>query len=175
MTKFLHALSQMTISPNVCHGGAKINIVPSQAHVDIDIRTLPNQDDQYVLNQLRKALKPMLDQVEITPVPVSEGGGTNYGSASEPESAFVILMEQIVKELKGSAFNLVPMVSPAATDCRFFRREFGTQAYGFSLFDDKHSMGELIGFIHGDDERVSLGTLDLTSQAYMELAKRFLT
>ena len=175
MAKFLHAISQMTISPNVCQGGSKINIVPGYAHVDIDIRTLPGQDEHYVLMHLQKALKPMLDQVEITPVPEEKGGQTNYGSASEPESAFVNLMEQIVKDLKGPDFKLVPMVAPAATDCRFFRKEFGTQAYGFGLFDDSLAMNEIIGLIHGDDERVSLGTLDLTSQAYMELVKRFLT
>jgi hypothetical protein len=33
-------------------------------------------------------------------------------------------------------------------------------------------MEEIVDMIHGDDERVSLGTLDLTYQVYIELAKK---
>jgi acetylornithine deacetylase/succinyl-diaminopimelate desuccinylase-like protein len=172
--KILHALSQMTISPNVCKGGAKVNIVPGQAYIDLDIRTLPGQGEEYVNSQLRKALGPLADKVEITQVPTEEGGGMWYGNASEPKSPFIDLIEEVVKELKGPETKLVPMIVPGATDCKFFRKAWNTQAYGFSLFDDTVEMEELVGLIHGDDERVSLGTLDLTYRCFTEIAKRFL-
>jgi acetylornithine deacetylase/succinyl-diaminopimelate desuccinylase-like protein len=172
--KLLHALSQMTISPNVCHGGAKVNIVPGQAYIDLDIRTLPGQGEEYVNDQLRKALGPLAEEVEIIQVPMEEGGGMWYGNSSDPTSPFVDLIEEIVKDLKGAETKLVPMIVPGATDCKFFRKAWDTQAYGFSLLDDTIDMEELVGLIHGDDERVSLGTLDLTYRCFMEIAKRFL-
>jgi acetylornithine deacetylase/succinyl-diaminopimelate desuccinylase-like protein len=172
--KILHALSQMTISPNVCQAGTKVNIVPGQAYVDLDIRTLPGQGEDYVNNQLREALGDFLEHVQISQVPIEDGGGMWYGNASESKSPFVDLIEEVVRDLKGTETKLVPMIVPGATDCKFFRKKWNSQAYGFSLFDDTIEMEELVGLIHGDDERVSLGTLNLTYQCYIEIAKRFL-
>jgi acetylornithine deacetylase/succinyl-diaminopimelate desuccinylase-like protein len=66
------------------------------------------------------------------------------------------------------------MVSPGATDSRFFRRAFGTNAYGFSLHDGSIAIGELMSMFHGTNERVPLGTLELTSKVYMEIVRKFL-
>jgi acetylornithine deacetylase/succinyl-diaminopimelate desuccinylase-like protein len=172
--KLLHALSQMTISPNVCHGGVKVNIIPGQAYVDLDIRTLPGQGEEYVKDQIRKALGTLSEEVEVTQVPAEEGGGLWYGNASEPKSPFIDMIENVVKDLKGKETRLVPMIVPGATDCKFFRKAWNTQAYGFSLLDDTIDMEELVGLIHGDDERVSLGTLDLTYKCFTQIAMRFL-
>ena len=60
-------------------------------------------------------------------------------------------------------------------------RKVGAQAYGFSLFDDRLKLAEIaalaplqVGLAHGDDERVSIGTLQLTAKAYECLARNFL-
>jgi len=57
MGRLLHALSRMTISPNIFHGGTKTNIVAGEAYIDVDIRTLPGQDEEYVTKHLRKAMR----------------------------------------------------------------------------------------------------------------------
>jgi acetylornithine deacetylase/succinyl-diaminopimelate desuccinylase-like protein len=171
---FLNTMTQMTISPNVCEGGAKINTIPGQAYVDVDVRTLPGQDEQYVLTHFRKALRNMLDDVSIESVPVAQGGGFNPGNISEMKSPLVEIMESVVRDLRNPEIILVPMVSPGATDSRFFRRAFGTNAYGFSIHDGSLAIGELMAMFHGTDERVPLETLNLTSRGYMEIVRRLL-
>ena len=172
---FIHSLSQMTWSPNVCRGGAKTNTVPGTASLDIDVRILPGQDEDYVRKHFRKALGPLADAVEIERMKAEEGGVFTMGSLSDATSLFVELMESIVKEVRGSEFTIVPMVSPGATDCRFFRKAWNTQAYGFSIHDGSMDMGTLQSLFHGTDERIPIGTLEMTAKGYMELAKRFLS
>lgn len=172
---FIHSLSQMTWSPNVCRGGAKTNTIPGTASLDIDVRILPGQDEEYVRNHFRKALGPLTDDVEIERMKAEEGGVFTMGSLSDATSPFVELMESIVKEIRGSEYSLVPMVSPGATDCRFFRKAWNTQAYGFSIHDGSLNMATLQSLFHGTDERIPIGTLEMTAKGYMELAKRFLS
>ena len=172
---FLNTMTQMTISPNVCEGGAKVNTIPGQAYVDVDVRTLPGQDEEYVINQFQKALAGMLEDVTIESLPVNLGGGFNPGNISEMESPIVKIMASVIRDLRGDEITLVPMVSPGATDSRFFRRAFGTNAYGFSIHDGTLGIGEIMSMFHGTDERVPLGTLELTSKGYMEIVRKLLS
>ncbi len=171
---FLNTMTQMTISPNVCKGGAKINTVPGQAYVDVDVRTLPGQSEEYVFEQFRQALSPMHDEVSIEPVPLDLGGGFNPGSISEMRGPLVEIMQSVVRDLRGPDMVLVPMVSPGATDSRFFRRAFGTNSYGFSIHDGSLTAGEIMSMFHGTDERVPLETLRLTFKGYLEIVKKML-
>ncbi|MHA2232643.1 MAG: M20/M25/M40 family metallo-hydrolase, partial [Candidatus Hodarchaeales archaeon] len=59
------------------------------------------------------------------------------------------------------------------TDARFFR-EKGVNAYGFSLFDPETQMSDVVGLVHGTNERVSLKTIELSLRAYYNLAKEVL-
>ncbi|TFG08689.1 M20/M25/M40 family metallo-hydrolase [Candidatus Thorarchaeota archaeon] len=168
--KLLHAISRMTISPNVIHGGTKTNVVPGRAYVDVDIRTLPNQTTKAVMTDLKKHLGDLSEgaDIELMPIP---GYEPIRGNESSLESPLVSAIVSVLKKLLGEKAQLVPLFSPGQTDSRFFRKEFGTDAYGFSLFDDRMSGGDLIAMPHSDNERVSLGTLDLTYQAYREITE----
>lgn len=172
---FIHSLSQMTWSPNVCQGGAKTNTVAGTALLDIDVRVLPGQDEEYVRSHFRKALGPIAEEVVIERLKPDEGGTFTAGTLSDANSPLVDVMDSIVKELRGPDFTLVPMVSPGATDCRFFREAWDTQAYGFAIHDGTLDLASLLSLFHGTDERVPLGTIELTAKGYMELAKRFLS
>jgi len=172
---FIQALSQMTWSPNVCGGGVKTNTIPGSASLDIDVRILPGQDEEYVREHFRKALGPLAKEVEIERLKPEEGGALTMGSLSDTISPFVDLMESIVKEIRGSEYMIVPMLSPGATDCRFFRKAWSTQAYGFSVHDGSLDLSTLQSLFHGIDERIPIGTLEMTGKGYMELARRFLS
>ncbi len=152
----------------------KTNTVPGSASLDIDVRILPGQDEEYVRKHFRKALGPLADDVEIERMKAEEGGSLIPGSLSDADSPLVELMETIIKEIRGPEFKLVPMVSPGATDCRFFRRAWNTQAYGFSIHDGSLDMEILLSLFHGTDERIPINTLEMTARGYMELARRFL-
>lgn len=172
MAALIHGLSRMTMSPNVAQGGVKVNVIPEKAYLDVDIRTLPGQDDSYVTAQLRGALGPLADEALIEDLPGQDAALRSYGSSSLTRSPFVEAMERAVRvELPGA--RLVPLIMPGATDCRFLRG-LGTAAYGFSLFDPETPTSHLAELAHGANERVSIKTLDLTRKVYYSLAKDFL-
>lgn len=172
--KLLHSISRMTISPNQCQGGTKVNVVPGQAWLDIDIRTLPGQDEAYIMHHLKHALGPFSDKVDLVALPKEAGSPASYGNASKMQSPLVDAMESVTREIYGPGAILVPMLMPGVTDCRFFREEWDTQAYGFSMFDRTLKMSELVNLAHGTDERVPLETLSLTAETYMGVVRRLL-
>jgi len=172
MAMLLHGLSRMTISPNMVQGGVKVNVIPEKAHVDLDIRTLPGQDEDYVVARLREALGPLADEGVIEDPPGPERGFMSYGSSSPARSEFVDAMERAIrKETPGG--TLVPLIMPGASDCRFMRAQ-GAHAYGFSLFDPETPTNHLADLAHGTNERVSVKTLELTQRVHYHLAKDFL-
>lgn len=165
--KSVHALSRMTFSPNLVKGGVKVNVIPEKAEIELDIRTLPGQNYDYVTSHLRKALGPMSDEVIIEDILRSDG------NESPPSSDFVFAMEQAVKKELPSA-ELVPIILMAVSDGRFLRN-IGADVYGFSLFEPETSLNQITDFIHGTNERISIKTLELTQKVYYNLAKDFLT
>jgi acetylornithine deacetylase/succinyl-diaminopimelate desuccinylase-like protein len=150
MARIIHGLTRMTISPNMVQGGTKINVIPANAHISLDIRTLPSQDHDYVINHLKKALGPSLaNEAMIEDLSTEEGGLISYGNASPVSSEFVKAMEKSVnQELPDS--TLVPFIMPAVSDCRYFR-ERGIHAYGFSLLDPNTPMAEFSSLVHAFD------------------------
>ncbi len=172
MARLLHALSRMTISPNIFHGGTKTNIVAGEAYLDVDIRTLPNQDDQYIAAQLRKAMGNLGAEAIIEHPPDQPGFFTSEGTASDPQSEIVPYMVKAVAEVYPEV-QFVPLVMAGATDLRYLREQ-GTQAYGFSLFDPDTPINTMATLPHGPNERVSLKTVEYSLIAYYNLAKEFL-
>ena len=172
MAMLIHGLSRMTVSPNIVHGGVKVNVIPENAYVDLDIRTLPGQDEEYVMSQLRQALGPLADEATIEDIVGAERGFMSHGSASPSRSEFVDAMERAVRK-KIPNGSLVSMIMPGASDSRFMREQ-GAEAYGFSLFDPETPPSQLTDLAHGANERISIKTLELTQGAYYHLAKDFL-
>jgi acetylornithine deacetylase/succinyl-diaminopimelate desuccinylase-like protein len=172
MARLIHGLSRMTVSPNIVRGGVKVNVIPESAYMDLDISTLPNQNQDYVMSQLRKALGPLADEASIEDTPGPEAKQISYGSSSPTHSDFVKAMERAVRsEIQG--VSLVPLIMPGMSDCRFMR-EKGAEAYGFSLFDPGTPPSHLADLAHGTNEKVSIRTLELTQRVYYHLAKDFL-
>lgn len=175
MARFLHALTQMTISPNIARGGTKVNVVAGEAHVDVDIRLLPGQDEEYAHQRIREALGELAKEAEIRRVPLEEGGDMHLGTSSHVEGPLIDLMKIVASEVKGEEMILIPLMSTGATDARFFREAFRTQAYGFAVSDELLDLQTVQALFHGDNERVSIGQIELTMKAYYEIAKRFLS
>jgi acetylornithine deacetylase/succinyl-diaminopimelate desuccinylase-like protein len=169
--KVFHALSRMTMSPNVFKGGNKINVIAGTAEISVDIRTLPFQDDQYVEKHLQKALGSLWKEATIESFEGGISSFTSVGTASDPESEIVSFMYKAIEEYYPNA-RLVPFIIYGASDLRYLREQ-GTQAYGFSLFESKTPSNVWEG-IHSPNERISLKTLEYSFNAYYNLAKSFL-
>lgn len=156
LARYAHACTHMTITPTVLKSGAKANVIPDQAEGSLDVRALPGQDDATFDDHFRKVVGDDADRLEVIPVlnhPAnsSVAGGALWDSLGDA-----------YERLAGSR-NVIPVVTPAATDARLWR-ERGTTAYGAGWFDDRVTFGEFLSMFHGHDERISLTSLDRTEQ-----------
>ena len=65
LAAYAHAISRLTVAQTAVRAGGPINVLPSSAHIDLDIRTLPGQDDDFVDAALRRALGVVGEHVRI--------------------------------------------------------------------------------------------------------------
>jgi acetylornithine deacetylase/succinyl-diaminopimelate desuccinylase-like protein len=66
IARMFHACTHTTFSPNVARAGNKINVVPAEAEIDIDIRTLPGDEGEPVRAMLKDAIGDLWADCEIT-------------------------------------------------------------------------------------------------------------
>jgi acetylornithine deacetylase/succinyl-diaminopimelate desuccinylase-like protein len=69
--------------------------------------------------------------------------------------------------------SLLPRLTAGGTDAVFFRN-VGTTAYGFGLYSPKISASEFSTRFHGNDERIDVESLGLTTQCWLSLCRDFL-
>jgi acetylornithine deacetylase/succinyl-diaminopimelate desuccinylase-like protein len=103
----LHSLSRMTISPNIIHGGLKTNIIPGEAYLDVDIRVLPEQDDEYVIHHLKKAIGKRLAKDAVLQQP-EEKFTNSYGTFSNLTPEFKEGIKYAISEYYPES-NIVPL------------------------------------------------------------------
>ncbi len=159
----LRAMTRLTISPNVIAGGSKTNIVPDNCTVDVDIRILPGQDQDYVFQVLRRLVGEEIE-LEIA----------NYVAPtfSSSQSDSYQLIVETTQKLAGADVLCLPHISPGATDSRYLR-EAGIPAYGIGHMA-RGADPELGATIHGKNERIDLASLYFRADYFLELARRYL-
>ena len=60
-----HACTHLTIAPTILHGGSKINVIPDTVDLDLDIRTLPGEDEEAVRAVITEALGDLAAKVDV--------------------------------------------------------------------------------------------------------------
>ena len=65
MAKYAWSATHTTFSPNVCHGGVKTNVIPDVVDVEVDIRTVPGDNEDEVRRHIDKALGDLSEEVEV--------------------------------------------------------------------------------------------------------------
>lgn len=163
--RYAHAATRLTVSPNRALGGTKTNTIADKARSELDIRALPGTGRADIDVYLRKAMGSASDHVEIDPVMDMEATLSPTGTT---------LWEAIadsVEALEGHR-SLIPTTMTVATDARFWRSR-GTVSYGVGLFDDRTTFSEMLALFHGHDERVSVQSVERTTQLYVEILSRF--
>ena len=166
MARQFHACTHTTFSPNIAHGGSKINTIPDTVELEIDIRTLPGQTAEDVERQLREALGDLSDEVELT------ASAYDASSASPVDTPLWDTLARTTKRFYADSAT-VPMLIVGATDARFFR-SFGATAYGFGLFSRKLRYEDFSKMFHGDDERVDTESLGLSTDLWEAVARDLL-
>lgn len=164
LARYAHAVSHLTVSPTVLRAGQAINVLPSAAYLELDIRTLPGQTDD-VDARLREALGDLADEVEIEhlisePAEVSTTGSALYEAITATVGEFF------------PEATVVPTLSAGGSDLRFGRR-LGGVGYGFALNARDRSLADVNAQLHTHDEHLPLVDLKLTVAAYRSLVDRF--
>jgi acetylornithine deacetylase/succinyl-diaminopimelate desuccinylase-like protein len=160
------ACTHTTIAPTVVHGGVKTNVIPDRVELELDIRTLPGQTADDVAALLADALGDLAGDVEII-------GLTDDESTSSPMDTPLWDALSRVTSVLHPGSGLIPFLTVGATDARFFRRQ-GITSYGFGLFSERLSFEDFSTMFHGDDERVDVDSLRLSTEMWGALAHDFL-
>jgi acetylornithine deacetylase/succinyl-diaminopimelate desuccinylase-like protein len=161
-----HACTHTTFAPTIAHGGTKTNVIPDLVEIEVDIRTLPGQRGSDVRKMLDDALGDLAAHVDITPF------DENESTSSPADSPMWDAMARVSSRLVANS-SLVPFLTVGATDARFFRRA-GSIAYGFGLFSQRLSFEDYASMFHGNDERVDVESLVLSTQLWDALARELL-
>ncbi len=167
LAAYLHACTHLTVSPNVIASGVKANVIPDLAEGQVDFRALPGQGREDVDDHIRKAVGSAFDRLEIIPVADHEANASPTGTS---------LWECIVDgiETHTGSRRVIPTLMPATTDARFFRAR-GVTAYGVGLFDEAMSFPDFLTMFHGNDERVSVASVDATTALLDSILTRWRT
>ncbi|MGH8926533.1 MAG: M20/M25/M40 family metallo-hydrolase [Acidimicrobiia bacterium] len=165
LARYFHAVTHMTISPNVLRAGIKANMIPDQAEAELDVRVLPGMDRDLVDGVLRKLMGSAGDELEIIPM-------ADFPSIFSPrENPLWEAIGDAVEEHTGHR-SLQPVITSATTDARFLRRR-GSIAYGVGLYDDRMSFAEFLTLFHGHNERVSIESVERTTNLLRSVIRHF--
>lgn len=158
---YLSAITRMTVSPNVVKGGSKTNIIPDRCEAEIDVRVLPGQDEQYVINELSRIIGDVKIEIIRYRAP----------TFSTSKSKYYRLTESTFKEFVGSA-PVLPTISSGGTDSGFLR-DAGIPCYGISMMalDTDKAMA---ASVHGKNEKLDIASLQLKTGYLIKLAKVYL-
>jgi acetylornithine deacetylase/succinyl-diaminopimelate desuccinylase-like protein len=161
-----HACTHTTIAPTVVRGGVKTNVIPDRVDLDVDIRTLPGQTAADIDALLADALGELAERVTVL------HADHDASTASAVETPMWDSLQRVASGFYPGA-GLVPTMTVGATDARFFRR-VGATAYGFGLFSQRLRYEDYAVMFHGDDERVDVESLRLSTEMWTALAHDFL-
>lgn len=153
---YAHAVSRVTISPTVLRSGKAHNVIPDEAHIDLDIRTLPGVTDEQVDLLLVEMLGDLARGIEIQHL---KGWPATASPADHPLFAAVC---EAITATDGSP--VVPIMAAGGSDARLFRM-IDVPAYGFGLLSDEWSYERYRERIHAHDERIDLRSIELTLEA----------
>jgi acetylornithine deacetylase/succinyl-diaminopimelate desuccinylase-like protein len=142
-----NAVLRNGISPTLIDGGIRTNVIPTEATANLNVRTLPGQSIDSVVNRLRRVVGDKQVRFEVD-------RDTIDAPASSFRSAMFSAIADAVRSVD-SSIAVVPYMSTGATDSARLRA-WGVQTYGVLPFplapEDEERM-------HGNDERVPIESL----------------
>jgi acetylornithine deacetylase/succinyl-diaminopimelate desuccinylase-like protein len=134
-----------TIAPTMLQAGVRVNVVPSEATANLNIRMLPGHSIEELIGQFAKIVNDPQIRFQLAP-----DSGEN-----SPPSELTTPLFQTIERLTPQEFPgaiTVPLLGTGATDSASLRLH-KVQAYGlepFPMVEDDSSR------VHGDDERIPL-------------------
>jgi acetylornithine deacetylase/succinyl-diaminopimelate desuccinylase-like protein len=149
----------------VISGGSKTNVIPDRVDLEVDVRMLPGDDAEAVDRHLRDALGALADHVEIE---------TIFEHAPSTSALNTHLWDSIERAIakRFASSRLAPILHMGFTDARVYR-ERGSVAYGAGLFDPTLASGDFARRFHGNNERIDVESLRLTTDFWLDVVRDF--
>jgi acetylornithine deacetylase/succinyl-diaminopimelate desuccinylase-like protein len=166
LARIAHACTHTTFSPNVVHGGSKINVIPDRIAIDVDVRALPGVSPLDVDAMLKDALGDLSGSVEI------EAQRGQEGSRTPLETPLGEALARVTRALVPGS-KIIPRMTGGATDARYFRWK-GIPSYGFALHSRRIPYTEYPLMFHGNNERIDTESLRLSATMWQALCRDFL-
>ena len=140
----------------------KTNIIPDSVDIGVDIRTLPGEHHDDVTAHLRAALGDLFDKVDVEVIM------DDPASISRVDSALWDSLERSLAKPFPTA-RPTPQLIVGFTDARIYR-SMGAVAYGAGLFSPDVDPADFGRRFHGNDERIDVESLRLTTQLWLDVA-----
>lgn len=159
------AISHLTIAQTVLRAGQAINVLPSHAWLELDIRTLPGQSQDYVDSVLYDALGTDIEYtIEHLITEDATISPTNHPLYQAISAVFTDFFPDT---------TVVPTIAAGGSDLRF-ARQLGGVGYGFAVHNPERTLGEIHRQLHSHDEHLYLEDLESTLAGYLALVAAFL-
>ncbi len=139
--RILDRILRNTVSATIIHGGAKINVIPSEIDLELDGRLLPGYEPADIIREIHTLVG---DEIELEVV-------RHDPYPAEPDLSQLPALSAILRELDPEAVP-VPLLQAGVTDGRFFAG-IGIQTYGFLPLRLPDGF-EFTKLVHAADERV---------------------
>lgn len=152
------ALVRNTLSITQLQGSDKENVLPGTATAMLDLRLLPGEDPDVVLETLRKVIAEPAVELEV------QLSWTAHRSS--PDTPLFKAIAELAKQRHPDS-PVVPNVIGGFTDCNAFRAA-GMTCYGFVPL--RLTPADFAGF-HGKDERLSVPAMTDAIEALAQLLR----
>ena len=151
-----------TVTPTILRAGYKDNVIPGEASVILDGRTLPGEDERSFMRELREVVGPEPALEVIKSAPPAE---------ASPDTPLFRLIKSRTEAADPGA-RAIPWMLPGATDSKFYA-QLGSICYGFApvRLDPKMPFGSLY---HGNDERMPIAGFLWGLRLYTDVVLTFL-
>ncbi|HEX2088018.1 MAG TPA: M20/M25/M40 family metallo-hydrolase [Solirubrobacteraceae bacterium] len=150
-----------TVNATIVRGGDKVNVVPSEATVDLDGRMLPGRRAEDMLREVRSLVGDDVD-VEITLHDPEARSEVDYGLFD--------LLGGVLRD-RDPTGTPIPYLMPGITDGRLFAR-LGIQTYGFLPMQLPKDL-RFTELIHAADERIPVDALEFGTAAIGDVLERY--
>ena len=158
--KTLEPIFHNTVNATIVGGGEKINVVPSEIHVDLDGRLLPGFSPQDIMSELRGILG---NHIELAVTKYESG-------TSAPDMHLFGFLGDIIQRIDPDGVP-VPLLMPAFTDARHFAR-IGIQTYGFTPMKLPPEF-KFFETVHGANERIPVAALAFGARAMKDVIMHY--
>jgi len=151
-----------TVTPTILRAGYKDNVIPGEASVILDGRTLPGESERSFLRELREI---------VGPEPTLEVLKSAAPAEASPDTPLFRLIKSRTEAADPGA-RAIPWMLPGATDSKFYA-QLGATCYGFApvRLEPKMPFGSLY---HGNDERMPIDGMLWGLRLYTDVVLTFL-